>query len=50
MMYYVVRYRRKLVEKNLRLSFPEKSEAERKQIARDFYHQFCDTIVETIYG
>lgn len=50
LMVYVVRYRRKLVDKNLRLSFPEKSEAERRQIARDFYHQFCYTIVETIYG
>ena len=29
LMYYVVRYRRKMVRKNLRLSFPEKSEGER---------------------
>lgn len=50
MMYHIVRYRRKLVAKNLLLSFPDKSEAERKQIARDFYRQFCYTIVESIYG
>lgn len=50
LMMYVVRYRRKLVAKNLRLSFPDKTEAERKQIARDFYRQFCYTIVETVYG
>lgn len=50
LMYYIVRYRRRLVAKNLRLSFPEKSEAERRQIAREFYHRFCDTIVESIYG
>ena len=50
LMMYIVRYRRKLVDKNLRLSFPDKTEAERKQIARDFYHQFSWTIVETIYG
>lgn len=50
LMMYVVRYRRRLVAKNLRLSFPDKTEAERKQIARDFYHQFCYTIVETVYG
>ena len=50
LMYYVVRYRRKLVSKNLRLSFPEKTEEERRQIARDFYHQFARTIVEIIYG
>jgi len=49
-MYHVVRYRRKMVDKNLALAFPEKSEAERRHIARAFYHQFCDTIVETIYG
>ena len=39
-----------MVKQNLRLSFPEKSDAERKTIERAFYHQFCDTIVETIYG
>jgi len=50
LMYYIVRYRRRMVTKNLRASFPDKTEAERKQIERDFYHQFCDTIVETIYG
>lgn len=49
-MYHVVRYRRKMTAKNLALAFPEKSEAEREQLARAFYHQFCDTIVESIYG
>ena len=50
MMYHVVRYRKALVMKNLRNAFPDKSEKELRHIARDFYHQFCDTIVETIYG
>ena len=49
-MYYVVRYRRRMTRHNLALAFPEKSEKERKQIAKDFYHQFCYTIVESIYG
>jgi len=49
-MFYLVRYRRKVVDKNLRLAFPNKTEKERTQIAKAFYHQFCDTIVETIYG
>ena len=49
-MYHVVRYRRKMTAKNLASAFPEKSEAEREQLARAFYHQFCDTIVESIYG
>lgn len=48
--YYVARYRRGITEKNLRLSFPEKSDSERRQIARDFYRQFCYTMVESIYG
>lgn len=50
MMYHVVRYRRKMTDRNLALAFPEKSEAERRQLAKAFYHQFCDTIVESIYG
>lgn len=50
LMYYVVRYRRLLVAKNLRLSFPDKTDKERRQIMRDFYRQFCYTIVETVYG
>ncbi len=50
LIYHVVRYRRKMVAKNLRMTFPDKSETERKQIARDFYHNFCDVIVETLYG
>ncbi|MBR6035174.1 MAG: lysophospholipid acyltransferase family protein [Paludibacteraceae bacterium] len=49
-MYHLVRYRRQVVAKNLRNAFPEKSDRERKSIERAFYHQFCDTIVETIYG
>ena len=40
MMYYVVRYRRHIVEKNLQLSFPEKTEAERQQIAKQFYRRY----------
>ena len=50
LMYHVVRYRRRLVMQNLRLSFPEKSEAELKSIAKAFYRQFADTIVESVYG
>ena len=50
LLYHVVRYRRKMVNKNLASAFPELSEAERKQIGKAFYHQLCDTIVENIYG
>lgn len=47
---YVVRYRLKIVRKNIRLSFPEKSEAERNAIVNAFYHHFADVLVEIIHG
>lgn len=47
---YVVRYRLKLVRKNIRLSFPEKTEAEQNAIVNAFYHHFADLLVEIIYG
>ena len=49
-MYYVVRYRRKIVAKNLRLSFPEKSNEQRNVLERKFYRRFASTIMEIIYG
>ena len=33
---------------NLLIAFPEKTEAERIRIAKDFYHQLIDTFIETI--
>ena len=45
---YVVRYRKKMVVKNLRESFPEKDEKEVRKIAHEFYRNFTDYIVETI--
>ena len=50
LMYYVVRYRRRVVRKNLQMAFPEKTDQERKTIERNAYRQFCYTIVESIYG
>ncbi len=46
--YYIARYRRELVKKNLRNSFPEKSKAERRRIEREYYHNLCDYAVETL--
>lgn len=46
--YYVIGYRKKVVMSNLALAFPEKTAAERVRIAKDFYHQFVNTMVETI--
>ena len=45
---YVVRYRRKVVMENLRNSFPEKTEKERRKIARKFYQFLCDIFIETV--
>lgn len=48
LIYYVVRYRRPLVRKNLTSSFPDKSEGEIVKIEKGFYSWFCDYIVETL--
>ncbi|MCI6671591.1 MAG: lysophospholipid acyltransferase family protein [Prevotella sp.] len=45
---HVIRYRQRVIWKNLTESFPDKSESELKQIKKDFYHWFCDYIVETL--
>ncbi len=46
--YYVVGYRKKIVLNNLSIAFPEKTEKEREQIAKQFYHNLTDTFIETI--
>lgn len=48
LMYYVVGYRREIVMKNLAIAFPEKTEAERILIAKEFYKNFIDTFIETV--
>ena len=47
-LYHLVGYRKKTVSENLKLVFPEKSEAERKRIEKKFYHHLCDMILEAI--
>lgn len=47
-LYRVVRYRRRVVRENLRASFPEMDEAERKRIEREFYKHLADVVVETL--
>lgn len=46
--YYIIGYRKAVVLKNLRKSFPEKSDAEIKLIAKKFFHHFADLTLETI--
>ncbi len=52
LLYFVMRhlvgYRKKVIRTNLRNSFPEKSEAELRQIERDFYHYICDYMLEEV--
>ena len=48
LIYYIVRYRRKVVRKNLTRSFPEMSEQDVRQTERHFYRWLCDYGVETI--
>ena len=50
LVYYVARYRLKVVRKNLRCSFPEKNKSELKMIEQKFYHRFSDLLVEVVYG
>jgi len=47
LIYYVLRYRRKVVRENLVNSFPEKSQKEIGEIERKFYKYFCDLFLET---
>ena len=52
MLYFIIyktaRYRLKVVRQNLRQSFPEKTDKERRALEKKFYHHFADYIVETI--
>ena len=46
--YYLVGYRKKVVLKNLRNSFPEKSEKELVEISKKYFRHFSDLTLETI--
>lgn len=46
--YHLIKYRKKIVLRNLRNSFPEKTDEQIKQIAKDFYRNLCDYVVETL--
>jgi len=46
--FYVVRYRRPLVWKNLKNAFPEKSDEELRLVERQFYKNLCDYGVEML--
>lgn len=46
--YRLVRYRLKVVRRNLAASFPEKTAKELRALERGFYRHFADYVVETI--
>lgn len=46
--FHLIKYRRPLVQKHLKESFPEKSTTELKKIEREFYQWFSDYLVESI--
>ena len=48
--YKVVGYRKKVVFENLRNSFPEKSDSEIEQIAKNFYKHIADLFIEFLKG
>lgn len=48
LLFYVIKYRREVVLKNLAIAFPEKTEAERLKIAKQFYHNLIDTFIESL--
>ena len=45
-LYYIIRYRRRLVRENLTCSFPEKGKEEIIRIEKAFYHNLCDVFIE----
>lgn len=47
-LFRVFGYRRKIIEGNLAIAFPEKSIVERKIISHKFHRNFTDTFIETV--
>ena len=48
LLYHIIKYKRKVVRNNLRISFPQKGENEILAIEKKFYAFLCDQFVETI--
>lgn len=49
LVYFIVGYRKPIVRKNLKNSFPNKDSKELKSIERKFYRFFCDLFIESLY-
>ena len=48
LLYHVLRYRRRLVSRNLRDEPPERTDEELRRVERDFYHWLADYFVEVL--
>jgi len=48
--YYIIGYRKTTVRKNLKLSFPNKTEKERLQIEKKSFRHFIDIFIEMLKG
>ncbi len=48
LMFFLIRYRKKVVASNLKNAFPEKTNEERVKIMKLFYRHFCDLILESV--
>ncbi len=48
LLFHVVRYRRKVVNTNLKLAFPLKEDLEISKIEKGFYRHMCDVFLEAI--
>jgi KDO2-lipid IV(A) lauroyltransferase len=46
--YYIIRYRKKVVLDNLKLYFPEKSNEELKLMSKKFFKHFMDLVMESV--
>jgi KDO2-lipid IV(A) lauroyltransferase len=47
LLWYVLPYRKRVVLDNLRRCFPQRPEGEIRALARAFYREFCDQLLET---
>lgn len=46
--YVIGKYRIKIVRRNMQAAFPGKNNKELRTLERNFYHHFCDYVVETL--
>lgn len=48
MLTYIIRYRKRVLMKNLSIAFPEKTRAEKEKIIKKFYRNFTDNFLEAV--